>query len=71
MARATTSRRQETLFIPFLAQGPDGEWMVKVRDGNGSFIILRDGLPKRMAARKMRAIREDMFRTWMQSQREA
>lgn len=69
MARSATSRRQETLFVPFVEEvEPDqfggAQFAVKVRNGRGAKIWMTDGMPKRMAARRLRQIREQMFQAW-------
>lgn len=43
-------------------------WEVRMKTGAGQFDILSDALPKRMAARKMRQIRQEMAEMWWKAQ---
>lgn len=67
MSRAATSRRQETLFTPFIEEVEGYQWVVKVRTGPGQLDWLSDPLPKRLAARRMREVREEMCKLWLAS----
>jgi hypothetical protein len=65
MARSQTSRRQETLFTPFIDETEGHLFAVKVRTGPGQLDWLTDPLPKRLAARRMREIRQEMCRAYL------
>lgn len=71
MARRPTSRRQETLYVPFIEQSSESTalWVVKVREGLGCNFIVTAPLPRRMAKRRMREFRKAMFEAWLESRR--